>query len=216
MHFLQQTVKLLHARQPNHFFLQVTMDRSTTLFWSLIAVLLSASLFFAMNAEQRRKSVQAGSGKIDSGDLVRLMKVIDGDTVQVVREGQEPVTVRLIGIKSFNAKVEKDVVTPFGLAAVEALQRMMTDRPVRVMLNTTPKDKNGRYLATLFSDDQDIALYLVRQGLVLVYTVYPFPAMQGYLQEQEQARAGRRGLWASSAASERALAMINEWRGQSQ
>lgn len=192
------------------------MDRSSTLFWALITVLLCASLFFGLNAEQRRKSVQAGSGRIDSGDLVRLVKVIDGDTVQVVREGQEPVTVRLIGIKSFNAKVEKDVVTPFGQAAVEALQRMMTGRPVRVMLNATPKDKNGRYLATLFADDQDMALYLVRQGLVLVYTVYPFPAMQGYLQEQEQARAGRRGLWASTAATERALAMISEWRGQNQ
>ena len=192
------------------------MDRSTVVFWSLIGVLLSASLFFGLNAEQRRKSVQVGSGKIDSGDLVRLVKVIDGDSVQVVREGQEAVTVRLIGIKSFNAKVEKDAVTPFGQAAVETLQRMMTDRSVRVLLNATPKDKNGRYLATLFADDQDIALHLVRQGLVLVYTVYPFPAMQGYLQEQEQARAGRRGLWASSVASERALAMINEWRGQNQ
>ncbi len=192
------------------------MDRSTAIFWSLILVLLSASLFFGLNAEKQRKSVQAGSGKIDSGDLVRLVKVIDGDTVQVAREGQEPVTVRLIGIKSFNAKVEKDVVTPFGQAAVEALQRLMTDRPVRVLLNITPKDKNGRYLATLFADDQDIALHLVKQGLVLVYTVYPFPSMQNYLQEQGLARAGRRGLWASTAASERAIAMINEWRGQSQ
>lgn len=192
------------------------MDRSTAIFWSLILTLLSASLFFGLNAEKQRKSVQAGSGKIDSGDLVRLVKVIDGDTVQVAREGQEPVTVRLIGIKSFNAKVEKDVVTPFGQAAVEALQRLMTDRPVRVLLNITPKDKNGRYLATLFADDQDIALHLVKQGLVLVYTVYPFPSMQNYLQEQGLARAGRRGLWASAAASERALAMINEWRGQNQ
>ena len=192
------------------------MDRSTALFWSLIVVLLSASLFFGLNAEKQRKSVQAGSGKIDSGDLVRLAKVIDGDTVQVARDGQEPVTVRLIGIKSFNAKVEKDVVTPFGQAAVEALQRLMTDRPVRVLLNITPKDKNGRYLATLFADDQDIALHLVKQGLVLVYTVYPFPSMQNYLQEQGSARAGRRGLWANTAASERAIAMINEWRGQNQ
>lgn len=192
------------------------MERSTAIFWSLIAILLSASLFFGINAEQRRKSVQAGSGKIDSGDLVRLVKVIDGDSVQVVREGQEPVTVRLIGIKSFDAKVEKDVGTPYGQAAMEALQRMMTDRPVRVMLNSTPKDKNGRYLATLFADDQDIAMHLVRQGLVMVYTVYPFPAMQNYLLEQEQSRAGRRGLWGSSTATERALAMINEWRRQSQ
>ena len=192
------------------------MERNTLIFWSLVAVLVSAALYFGLNAEQRRKSVQAGSGKIDSGDLVRLMKVIDGDSVQVARDGQEPVTVRLIGIKSFDAKVEKDVVTPFGQAARDALQLAMSGRPVRVMLNATPKDKHGRYLATLFADEQDIALQLVRQGLVLVYTVYPFPAMQLYLQEQEIARSGRKGFWANSEASERALAMIREWRGQSQ
>jgi endonuclease YncB( thermonuclease family) len=124
--------------------------------------------------------------------------------------------VRLIGIKSFDAKVEKDVVTPFGQAAMEALQRSMSGRPLRVMLNAMPKDKYGRYLATLYADDQDIALLLIRQGLVLVYSVYPFPAMQIYLQEQELARAGRRGLWANSAAKERALALISEWRGQNQ
>jgi Micrococcal nuclease (thermonuclease) homologs len=192
------------------------MDRSSFFFWSLIALLLSASMFFGLNAEQRRKSVQVGSGRIDSGDLVRLVKVVDGDTVQVVREGQEPVTVRLIGIKSFDAKVERDVVTPFGRAAVEALSRTMADRPVRVMLNAAPKDKKGRYLATLYAEDQDIALHLVRKGLVMVYTVYPFPSMQLYLQEQEQARTGRRGLWASAAATERAMAMANEWRRQNQ
>lgn len=192
------------------------MERTTLIFWSLITLLVSASLFFGLNAEQRRRSVQAGSGRIDSGDLVRLLKVIDGDSVQVAREGQEPVTVRLIGIKSFDAKVEKDAVTPFGQAAMEALQRSMSGRPLRVMLNATPKDKYGRYLATLYADDQDIALQLIRQGLVLVYTIYPFPAMQIYLQEQERARAGRRGLWASSVATERALAMISEWRGQLQ
>jgi micrococcal nuclease len=192
------------------------MERSTVMFWSLIAVLLSAALFFGLNAEQQRKRLQVGSGKIDSGDLVRLVKVIDGDSVQVVREGQEPVTVRLIGIKTFDAKVEKDVVTTFGQAAVEAIQLQMLERPVRVLLNTPPKDKHGRYLATLFADDRDIALHLVRQGLALVYTVYPFPSMQSYLQEQEQARSVRRGLWASAPARERAQALINEWRGQTQ
>jgi len=192
------------------------MDRTSLTFWSLIVLLLSVSLFYGVSAEKMRRNAQAGGGKIESGDLVRLVKVIDGDTVQVVREGQEPVTARLIGIKSFDAKVEKDVVTPFGQAAREAIQRIMTDKPVRVMLNASPKDKHGRYLATLYADDQDIALYLIRQGLVLVYTVYPFPAMQIYLQEQEQARAGRRGLWSNTAATERALAMMNEWRGQTQ
>ena len=192
------------------------MGRATLAFWSIIVVLLCASAFYGINAEKQRRSVQSASGRIESGDLVRLVKVIDGDSLVAAREGQPPVTIRIVGIKSFDAKVEKDVVTPFAQAAIETIQRSMADRPVRVLLATTPKDKHGRYLATLYVDDEDIAIRLVRQGLALVYTVYPFPAMQSYLQEQEQARAGRRGLWSNTTATERALALIREWRNQNQ
>lgn len=192
------------------------MDRRTFTFWAIISLLVGASAFFGISAEQQRRSVQAAGGKIESGDLVRLVRVIDGDSILAGREGQTPVTIRLVGIKSFDAKVEKDVVTPFAQAAIENIQRNLADRPVRVMLHATPKDRHGRYLATLFVDDEDVALRLVRQGLALVYTVYPFPAMQNYLQEQEQARAGRRGLWSNATATERALALIREWRNQNQ
>lgn len=192
------------------------MDRRTLVFWVIIAILVSASAFYGINAEKQRRSVQSAGGKIESGDLVKLVKVIDGDTILAQRDGQPAVTIRLVGIKSFDAKVEKDVVTPFAQSAMETMQRAMSDRPIRVLLNSTPKDKHGRYLATLYADDEDIAIRLLRQGLVLVYTVYPFPAMQSYLQEQEQARAGRRGIWSNSAATERALALIREWRSQNQ
>lgn len=192
------------------------MDRRTLAFWGIIAVLVAASVFYGTNAEKQRRSVQSAGGKIESGDLVKLVKVIDGDSLLAVREGQTPVSIRLVGIKSFDAKVEKDVVTPFAQAAMETIQRSMADRPARVLLNATPKDKHGRYLATLYVDDEDLGIRLVRQGLALVYTVYPFPAMQSYLQEQEQARAGRRGLWSNATVAERALALIREWRNQNQ
>ncbi len=192
------------------------MDRATTLFWSLIVLLVGASLFFGIHAEQQRRSVQRGGGSIDNGDLVRLVRVIDGDSLQAARNGQEPVIIRLVGIRAFDAKVEKDVVSPFARAAVETLQRNLQDRPARVLLNATPKDRRGRYLATLYADDQDVALRLVSQGLVLVYTVYPFPNMQLYLQAQELARAGRRGLWSNAEATERALALMREWRSKTE
>lgn len=192
------------------------MDRRTVFFWLIISLLLGTSAFYGINAEKQRKSVQSAGGKIESGDLVKLVKVLDGDSLVAVKEGQAPVTIRLVGIKSFDAKVEKDVATPFAQAAMELIQRSMTDRPARVLLHSSSKDKYGRYLATLYADDEDLALKLVRQGLVLVYTVYPFPAMQSYLQEQEQARAGRRGLWSNATVTDRALALIREWRNQSQ
>jgi endonuclease YncB( thermonuclease family) len=192
------------------------MDRFTISFWALIAVLLTTSLFYGVRAEQMRRSLRPGGGKLDNGDIVKLVKVLDGDTVMVAKNNEEGVTVRLVGIKAFDTKVEKDVASAFGQASQEALQRSMADRPVRVVLGTTPKDRYGRYLATLYADDQDLALKLVKQGLVLVYTVYPFPAMQFYLQEQELARAGRRGIWASDEMTDRALALGREWQRQSQ
>ncbi|MHC1725668.1 MAG: thermonuclease family protein [Syntrophobacteraceae bacterium] len=191
-------------------------DLQSVLFWGCIAVLLGASLFYGLNAESMRRSMFRNEGKVDSGNIVTLSNVIDGDTVRVVQEGQQPVSIRILGIKAFEASIAKDVVAPYGQAAVDTLQRMMGNKPVRVLLHSTPKDRYGRYIATLYVDDQDIGLRLVKEGLAMVYTVYPFPAMSLYLQEQELARAGRRGLWANAEVASRALGLIREWQGHSQ
>lgn len=188
-------------------------DLQWFLFWGCITFLLGASLFYGLSVESMRRSIFKNEGKVDSGNVVSLLSVIDGDTVRVAQEGQQPVSVRILGIKAFEAGIAKDVVAPYGQAAIDTLQRLMANNPVRVLLHSTPKDKHGRYIATLYVDDQDIGLRLVKEGLAMVYTVYPFPAMSFYLQEQELARAGRRGLWANTDVATRALALIREWQG---
>lgn len=188
-------------------------DLQWFLFWGCITFLLGASLFYGLSVESMRRSMFKNEGKVDSGAVVSLLSVIDGDTVRVAQEGQQPVSVRILGIKAFEAGIAKDVVAPYGQAAIDTLQRLMSNKPVRVLLHSTPKDRHGRYIATLYVDDQDIGLRLVKEGLAMVYTVYPFPAMSFYLQEQELARAGRRGLWANTDVATRALALIREWQG---
>ena len=191
------------------------MDRMTLVFWTVITILLGTSAFYGISAESQRRSVHKALGTIASGDLIHLKKVIDGDTLLANKDGEEPVTIRLIGIKSFDAKVEKDVVSSYAQATIEAIEHTMASKPIRVLLNAaTPKDNRDRYLATLYADDQDIALKLIHDGLVMVYTVYPFPMMQIYLQEQEQARASKRGFWSNKASADRALALMREWRNQ--
>jgi micrococcal nuclease len=191
-------------------------DIQATLFWGCIAFLLSASVFYGVNAYRMRLGIIGSGGKINSGDIVLLEQVIDGDTVSVSLEGQPSAVVRILGIKSFEAGIEKDVVAAYGQAAIDTLKRLMVNHPVRVLLHATPKDRYGRYIAMLYIDDQDIGLRLIKEGLALVYTVYPFPAMSFYLQEQELARAGRRGLWANAEVTSRALALIREWQGRLQ
>lgn len=175
-------------------------------------MLFAASLFYSFGAQREILKGRRAEGKIDNGSIVKMVRVVDGDTLVLIQEGEKPASVRILGIKSFDAKIEKDIVSPYSQAAIDTLERLMTDRPVRVMLNSTPKDRHGRYLATLYVENQDIGLRLIREGLVLAYTVYPFPAMSLYLQEQDLAQAGRKGLWANTDVTARALALIKEWQ----
>ncbi|MHB8109658.1 MAG: thermonuclease family protein [Syntrophorhabdaceae bacterium] len=191
------------------------MDRFTAIFWGFIGVIFAASLFFGIGAATQRVTIQGKDGRIDNGAIVRLVRVIDGDTVLVRQEGHSPAHIRIQGIKSFDAKIEKDVVSPYGKAAFEALERL-GDKPLRVMLQNGAKDRFGRYIAAIYANDHDVALDLIRDGLVMAYTVYPFPAMTVYLQAQESARTAKRGFWANSDAVQRAAALIHEWQRQTQ
>jgi endonuclease YncB( thermonuclease family) len=190
------------------------VDRGAWIFWTLIAALLGASIFFARGAEMQRREARATEAKLESGEIVSLAEVVDGDTLLVQTAAGERVSVRLLGVKAFDTKLDKDVTGAYGQAAVDALRRMLEGKPVRVLLHSTPKDKYGRVIATLFVDERDVGLELVKEGLALAYTVYPFPTMQIYLKDQELARADRRGLWGNPDAVVRADALAVEWRKQ--
>jgi len=145
-----------------------------------------------------------------TGDVVTLVEVVDGDTLLVAKDDAR-VAVRILGIKALDAKAPKDPMAQFGQRSILELKRILADKPIRVLLNNPPKDPHGRTLAELFVDDQNVALELVRKGLVLVYTVYPFASMSMYLQEQAHSRAERAGLWASPEAATRASLLSQEW-----
>ena len=190
------------------------MNRSTGLFWGFIVLLASASIHFGIGAYTQQIAIRGQDGKIENGSIVHLVRVVDGDTLLVAEEGQKPAHVRILGIKSFDAKIEKDVVSPYAKAAFETLERMLGNKPLRIMLQNGAKDRFGRYVGTIYADDHDVGLSMIEQGLVMAYTVYPFAAMTVYVQAQDGAKKMRRGLWASSDASERAAALIKEWQRQ--
>jgi endonuclease YncB( thermonuclease family) len=186
--------------------------RRISWFWALVAALLATSAVFALNVERQRRALQAAGVDLKNDAVVSVSSVVDGDTVVVKTETGDSVSVRLVGIKAFKAGTGIEATDRFGRAAVEAIQRATENRPARVLLNTPPKDKYGRTLATLMVDDQDLALGLVSKGVVLVYTVYPFPAMALYLREKEAARADRRGFWGDPTVAARADLLEQQWR----
>ncbi len=186
------------------------------MFWGLVVTLLAAALFFGVGAERQRREARPKEVALATGELVQLTQVVDGDTLLVTTEGGQTVTVRLLGVKAFSTKPDKDPVSPFGKAAIVELERILRDRPIRVMLHSTPKDRYGRILAELFVADQDVSLNQIRQGLGLVYSAYPFASMSLYLHEQELARSERKGLWAVPEVAGRADQLIRQWSRETQ
>ncbi|HVJ15421.1 MAG TPA: hypothetical protein VM686_08270, partial [Polyangiaceae bacterium] len=95
------------------------MDRGTRVFWALIIVLLSASAFFGVSAQSRRAALKP-TQELVSGDVVSVTSVVDGDTVVVKSDGGSRTTVRLVGIKTFDATQKFDNAARFGALAIDS------------------------------------------------------------------------------------------------
>jgi micrococcal nuclease len=186
------------------------VDKGPAIFWALIAALSSASVYLGVGAERMRTELQQAKGAVATGDLLTLRSVVDGDTLQMATEAGESVTIRIVGVKAFDAGA-KDDTGAFGQRAIDELSRLLDGKLVRVEVNDPPRDSHGRTLATLFVEDDDVGLSLVRAGTSLVYTSHPFPAMPQYLQEQGVARGEKRGLWANRDATARADGLARQW-----
>ncbi len=187
------------------------MDRGTKVFWLIIVALFCASAIFGTLAEDRRRAAQTRGGDLATGDMVQLHRATDGDTLVVRTTDGEQLVVRLLGIKSFEPAPDKDPVAAIGREAIAALEKRVAGRPLRVLLHSTPKDRHGRTIATLIAGEEDIGLYLVSQGLALVYPVYPFQTLPMYLEVQSKARAEAKGLWANADTTRRAESLLTEW-----
>jgi len=119
----------------------------------------------------------------------RVTRVSDGDTFTLRYYGVQDETIRLHGIDA----PERN--QPHGAEAGAALARMVADRDVRVRVEDT--DIYGRIVGTVFLDDENINLRMVREGHAWWYEFYARNDID--LQEaQAIARAARRGLWAGN------------------
>jgi len=207
--------RAVFAHSPRDPLLSCPVDRGTRVFWALIIVLLSASAFFGVSAQSRRAALKP-TQELVSGDVVSVTSVVDGDTVVVKSDGGSRTTVRLVGIKTFDATQKFDNAARFGALAIDSLRRLTENQPVRLVLAEPPRDRHGRTLAHLYVGEVDVALELVKAGLALTYPVYPFPGLPIYAEEQAHAHGERRGLWADPAVAKRAELLELQWRKERQ
>ena len=121
----------------------------------------------------------------------RVIVVIDGDTVLVLRHGH-PLKIRLADIDApevGHAGSQKS--QPYGPASRDALKQLVLQR--RVEVDTLAIDKYGRTVALLRLGALNVNEEMVRRGMAWEYS--HFHSDQHYIALQQQARQAKRGLW---------------------
>jgi len=121
----------------------------------------------------------------------RVIVVIDGDTVLVLRYGH-PLKIRLADIDAPEvAHAGSQKSQRYGPASRDALKRLVLHK--RVKVDTLAVDKYGRIVALLELGTLNINEEMVRLGMAWEYS--HFHSDRHYIALQRQARQARRGLW---------------------
>lgn len=122
----------------------------------------------------------------------QVMRVVDGDTVEVMRGGGETMSVHLAGIDA----PERD--QEYGREAAAALAGMLAGRTVRVRVLAV--DRYKRPIVLLNLNGVDVAESLVRSGSAWVYRKYlsslPEELRSRYIAAENEAKTLEAGLWA--------------------
>lgn len=131
-------------------------------------------------------------------DAASLVTVIDGDTIEVLLQGQ-PARVRLIGMDA--AETSGGAVC-YGIEAKEKVEELLAQASGRLMLerDLSETDRFGRLLRYVWYETASgpamLNLELVKQGYARVATFPPDVKHAAMFQQAEsEARAQQLGLW---------------------
>ncbi len=133
----------------------------------------------------------------DDSATVQVVRVIDGDTIQVCCVFGDRVKVRYIGIDTPETHHPMRGVEPYGMEAAEANRKLVDGKTVRLEFDVQQLDRYGRTLAYVYLEEGTfVNAWLVEHGYAMVMTVPPNVKHQElFLKLQREAREERRGLW---------------------
>ncbi len=128
---------------------------------------------------------------------VQVVRVVDGDTIQVCCVFGDRVKVRYIGVDTPETHHPMRGVEPYGKEASEANHMLVDGKTVSLEFDVEQRDRYGRLLAYVFlKDGTFVNAWLVENGYAMVMTVPPNVKHQElFLKLQREAREAGRGLW---------------------
>ena len=131
-------------------------------------------------------------------DLVKIVKVVDGDTVDIDLDGHTE-RVRLIGVNTPETKHPTKPIECFGPEASAYLTQLLPKgTAVRIERDVEARDRYGRMLLYLYlgSDNLFINLDLVARGYGTPMSIEPNTFHRNdFVRAAAQAEAANVGLW---------------------
>ena len=131
-----------------------------------------------------------------------VARIVDGDTIAVLRGGQE-VKVRLIGIDTPETVHPSKPVEAYGKEASRFTANLLKGEKVYLVRDPTSAstvDRYGRLLAFVYRapDGLFVNAEIVRQGYGRAYVQHPFRYMEEFCALERFAKEAGKGLWDQS------------------
>jgi endonuclease YncB( thermonuclease family) len=120
----------------------------------------------------------------------KVVKIVDGDTYDVVDSMQKLSRVRMNGIDAPEKK------QAFGQRSKDILGRWCFNKTVLVKVYS--KDRNGRFIADSYINGKSLSLIMVEEGMAWHFKKYSKDTVLA--NAELKARAAKKGLWADGNA----------------
>ncbi|MFC0189252.1 thermonuclease family protein [Fictibacillus aquaticus] len=159
----------------------------------IICLLAACGTFLDEQPNTTEQKTEIGSGKRIP---VKLVKVIDGDTVKIKINNHEE-TVRFLLVDTPESVHPTRPVQPFGIEASQFTKKLMSNGKTEIELDVSERDKYGRLLAYVYVNGSSVQEALLREGLARV--AYVYAPNTKYADEyriiQSEAQQNEKGIW---------------------
>ncbi len=185
----------------------------------IILAFVSGGFFLSQNNTKPQVITQTPSKSVESisatpsissstlpviAGLNRVIKVIDGDTIDVDINGKKE-TLRLIGMDTPETVDPRKPVQCFGQEASNKAKEVLSGKMVRLEADATQgeRDKYKRLLRYVFLEDgTNFNKFMIAEGYAHEYTYRsPYKYQKEFKEAQVSAQKEKKGLWADNVCS---------------
>lgn len=176
------------------------LSKRKTMSLLLTVVIIVLSHYFPSSSAPASSSVSPVPTAVlpAQGQEDTVVKVVDGDTIQVLHEGKKE-TVRLIGINTPETVDPRKPVECFGKEASEKMKALVAGKSITLVNDPTQadKDKYGRLLRYVFLQDNTfVNKAMIAEGYAYEYTYEtPYQYQTAFKTAQQEAQNAEKGLW---------------------